>query len=45
MKLAYLGAFMISSYGNFEKSKKKPFNPMLSETFEMITDRYKFLAE
>jgi hypothetical protein len=25
--------------------KKKPFNPMLGETFELVTDRYRWIAE
>lgn len=25
--------------------KRKPFNPMLGETFEMVTDDYKFMIE
>ena len=25
--------------------KKKPFNPMLGETYELVTDRFRFVAE
>jgi len=25
--------------------KRKPFNPMLGETFEMVTDKFRFFAE
>ena len=25
--------------------KRKPFNPMLGETYELVTDKFKFLAE
>jgi len=25
--------------------KRKPFNPMLGETFEMVTDKFRFLTE
>jgi hypothetical protein len=45
LRLAYIGAFMISSMSSLEKSKKKPFNPMLGETFELVTNRYMFLSE
>jgi hypothetical protein len=45
MRLAYLGSFMVSSFSSLERSKKKPFNPMLSETFEYVNDKIMFLAE
>jgi hypothetical protein len=25
--------------------KRKPFNPMLGETYELVTENYRFLAE
>jgi len=25
--------------------KRKPFNPMLGETFDMVTDKFRFLSE
>ena len=30
---------------NAKYRKKKPFNPMLGETFEMVTENYRYLAE
>lgn len=30
---------------NSKYRKKKPFNPMLGETFEMVTENYRYLAE
>ena len=39
---------MIASIAEYYSTKlrnKKPFNPMLGETFEMVTEEYRFLAE
>jgi hypothetical protein len=36
---------LISSYSSTKIRKRKPFNPMLGETFEMVTEDFKFLAE
>ena len=35
----------ISMFNNFKLRKKKPFTPMLGETYELVTDNCKFLAE
>jgi hypothetical protein len=45
MRLAFISAFFVSNVSSLEKAKKKPFNPMLGETFEIVTSRYKYLAE
>lgn len=44
-RLAYASIFAISFYSSLEKGGNKPFNPLLGETFEFVTDRYQFLAE
>lgn len=39
---------MISCFTGFVVTKirkRKPFNPMLGETFEFVTDKLKFIAE
>ena len=45
MRLAYITAFMITSNTVAEKSIGKPFNPLLHETYELKTDKFRFLAE
>jgi hypothetical protein len=35
----------ITGLNSIKKRKKKPFNPMLGETFEMVGEHYRFLAE
>jgi len=37
-------AFVVSTYSQTERTKK-PFNPMLGETYEYVGDDFKFLAE
>ncbi|KAI5805800.1 Oxysterol-binding protein-domain-containing protein [Geopyxis carbonaria] len=49
-RLLYIAAFAISSFSNSrvkERSIRKPFNPMLGETFELIREDkgFRFLAE
>lgn len=44
-RIALIAAFMITSQTVAEKSTGKPFNPLLSETFEFVTDKIQFLAE
>jgi hypothetical protein len=44
-RLGTVAGFVISMLTNLEKSIMKPFNPMLGETFEFVTDKYKFIAE
>lgn len=48
MRLAYVAAFKFSVLSNtVDRSKRKPFNPLLGETFEFISEsnKYKFLSE
>lgn len=44
-RTALIGAFLISCCAGLEKSNKKPFNPLLGETYEMKNDKYEYLAE
>lgn len=43
--MAIVAAYAISMFTNLEKSNTKPFNPLLGETFEYVTDKYQVLAE
>lgn len=45
MRMAYIAAFKVSRFsGQYEKTTK-PFNPLLGETYELVTDKYRFFAE
>lgn len=45
-RLAHVAAFAVSSYaGSRYRSSRKPFNPMLGETFELVRDGVRFVAE
>lgn len=35
----------IASYSLIKGRTAKPFNPMLGETFELVTAKYRFIAE
>ena len=43
--MAIMTSFLISMCAGLEKSNKKPFNPLLGETYEMKTDKYEYIAE
>ena len=44
-RLAYLGAYAASQLTTCERTATKPFNPLLGETYEMVTDEFEFLSE
>ena len=44
-RLAYIGVFSIAQMTICEHSTTKPFNPMLGETYELITPEMRFLSE
>lgn len=44
-RLGLISTFLISMCAGLEKANKKPFNPLLGETFEMTNDKYVYLAE
>lgn len=49
-RLVYMAAFAISSFSNMrvkERAIRKPFNPMLGETFELVREDkgFRFMAE
>ena len=44
-RLVYATIFSVAQF-NLQKNKtKKPFNPLLGETYEMIQEDYRFVAE
>jgi len=40
IRLAYVTAFNISQFSSIEGRKQKPFNPVLGETYELVTDDF-----
>ena len=45
LRLTYVTTFLIAQYSCTYKRTKKPFNPLLGETFEYIGKDYKFFCE
>jgi len=45
LKLAYIAAFNANQYNGCLGRDMKPFNPLLGETFEYVTDKYRFFSE
>lgn len=45
LRLAYVSSFAITFLSCLEKNNTKPFNPLLGETYELITDEFELLAE
>ncbi len=44
-RLAYVATYVITNLTCLERNATKPFNPMLGETYELITDDFRFIAE
>ncbi len=44
-RLAIVAAYVVTNLTCLEKNATKPFNPLLGETFELVTSKYRFLAE
>lgn len=44
-RLAIVATYVITNLTLLEKNATKPFNPLLGETFELITDKFRFIAE
>jgi hypothetical protein len=45
LRLAYISAFNAALYNACLGDKLKPFNPLLGETYEYVTDEYRFFSE
>jgi hypothetical protein len=44
-RMAYVGIYMISQITICERTASKPFNPLLSETYEYVCKDFSFLSE
>ena len=45
LRVAYISAYSASQYANLEERTLKPWNPVLGETYELVTNYFKFFAE
>ena len=45
MRITYLGAYVMTQLTSVAEGFNKPFNPLLGETYELITEQFKFIAE
>lgn len=45
VRLAYATAFLISQYSSTVNRTRKPFNPILGETYELKTEKWRFVSE
>lgn len=43
--MALLVVGQLSGFHSMKYRKRKPFNPMLGETYELVTENYRFFAE
>ena len=44
-RICWVGVALCAAFNSIKIRKKKPFNPMLGETYELVTDSVKFVAE
>ena len=44
-RLAYVAIWSATTLTSLERTSTKPFNPLLGETFELVTPSFKFIAE
>lgn len=44
-RLMHVGAFAIGQYACVPGRHSKPFNPLLGETFELLTPKFRYIAE
>jgi Oxysterol-binding protein/PH domain len=45
LRLAYVACFAVTSYVSSQQRTMKPFNPLLGETYELVKDGYRIVAE
>jgi hypothetical protein len=45
LRLAIVGIYTVTQLTSCDRGFNKPFNPLLGETYELITDDFQFLAE
>ena len=44
-RLGLVAASIVAGFSLCEKGTSKPFNPLLGETFELVTNEWRFLSE
>jgi len=44
-RLAFIAVQQISTFTSIPKRILKPFNPLLGETYELVTPQYRYFAE
>jgi len=44
-RISYCSIAVAALLNTTKVRMKKPFNPMLGETYELVTDKFRFLAE
>jgi oxysterol-binding protein 1 len=44
-RIGYVAGHFISQFNITKGRSKKPFNPMLGETFELVTEDFRYLSE
>lgn len=44
-RLAIVATYVITNLTCLERNATKPFNPLLGETYELVTDNFRFIAE
>lgn len=44
-RLALIGCFVLSQYADVIGRLRKPFNPILGETYELVTPNFRFISE
>jgi len=45
VRMAYVCAFMMSRYCSAVDRVQKPFNPLLGETYELVTNKFRLITE
>lgn len=45
VRLAYVTTFMMSRYCTAVDRLQKPFNPLLGETYELVTNKFRLITE
>lgn len=44
-RMVYIAGYNAATYFLMKGRTGKPFNPMLGETYELVTNKYRFVAE
>lgn len=45
IRMAYVSAFMMSRFCTAVTRLQKPFNPLLGETYELVTNKFRLITE